>query len=132
VQPVPAGSAHLPAKSGGVNSVNLIGRLAGAPELRVSASGEQVCSMRVAVPRFQSGGVREPGVVFVEVTVAGLRGAELVDQVVDGMRLGVSGRLDLDEWTAPGGERHVRYEVMADQLEVLDALPHGAVGDAAA
>ena len=115
-----------------MNSVNLIGRLVGEPELRVSAAGDQVCAMRVAVPRFHPAGMREPGVVFVEVTVAGLRGAELVEQVVDGMRLGVSGRLDLDEWTAPDGESHTRYEVMADQLEVLDELPSGRAGGAAA
>jgi single-stranded DNA-binding protein len=37
------------------------------------------------------------------------------------MRIGVSGRLELDEWTEPDGERHLRYEVLADQLELLDA-----------
>jgi single-stranded DNA-binding protein len=106
-----------------VNSVNLIGRLVGAPELRLAATGEQACTMRLAVPRFQSGGIREPGVVFVEVTAVGLRARELVEEVVDGMRVGVSGRLDLDEWTGPQGERHARYEVLADQLEVLDSPP---------
>ena len=106
-----------------MNSVNLIGRLVGPPVLRVAATGAQVCSMRVAVPRFQPGGLREPGVVQVEVTTTGLRARELAEEVVEGMRVGVSGRLDLDEWTDPDGERHSRYEVMADQLEVLDLPP---------
>ncbi|MEA2399074.1 MAG: single-strand DNA-binding protein [Thermoleophilaceae bacterium] len=106
-----------------MNSVNLVGRLVGAPVLRVAVSGDTVCSMRVAVPRFQSGGLREPGVVMIEVTATGLRARELAEQVVQGMRVGVSGRLDLDEWTDADGERHSRYEVMADQLEVLDASP---------
>jgi single-strand DNA-binding protein len=106
-----------------VNSVNLVGRLVGAPELRVGVNGENVCSMRVAVPRFRSGGLREPGVVFVEVTATGLRARDLAAEVVDGMRVGVSGRLDLDEWTDLDGEGHSRYEVMADQFEVLDQPP---------
>jgi single-stranded DNA-binding protein len=48
------------------------------------------------------------------------------------MRVGVSGRLELDEWTEPEGERRTRYEVMADQLEVLDPLPPPEATEAAA
>ena len=56
----------------------------------------------------------------------------MVADVASGMRIGVSGRLELDEWIEPGGERRSRYEVMADQLEVLDAPPpRGARADAA-
>jgi single-strand DNA-binding protein len=106
-----------------VNSVNLVGRVVGVPELRAAPDGGQACAMRVAVPRFRPSGLREPGVVFVEVTATGLRARELADELVAGMRVGVSGRLDLDQWTAPDGERHSRYEVMADQLEVLDPPP---------
>jgi single-stranded DNA-binding protein len=118
-----------------VNSVNLIGHVAGPPVLGVAAGGEQACSVRVAVPRFQPGGLREPGVVYVEVTAVGLRALELAEGAVEGVRLGVSGRLALDEWTGPDGELRSRYEVMADQLELLDAPPPGAAdarADAAA
>jgi single-strand DNA-binding protein len=109
-----------------VNSVNLIGRLVEDPVLRVAPTGEQQCSLRVAIPRVGAAGLREPGLVYIEVVATGLRARDLVDEVRSGMRVGVSGRLELDEWTEPGGERHARYEVMADQLEVLDAPPRSA------
>jgi single-stranded DNA-binding protein len=62
-------------------------------------------------------------VVYVDVVAAGVRARGLVEELRGGMRVAVSGRLDLDEWIDPGGERRVRYEVVADQLEVLDPLP---------
>ena len=81
--------------------------------------------MRVAVPRVARGGAREPGVVYVEVVATGWSARELAEGVAVGTRIGVSGRIDLDEWVGAGGERHSRFEVMADQLELLDA-PAGA------
>jgi single-stranded DNA-binding protein len=115
-----------------VNSVNLIGRLVGDPVLRTGAGGDQQCSMRVAIPRVGEAGLREPGLVYVEVVATGLRAQDLVAEVASGMRVGVSGRLELDEWIEPGGESRARYEVMADQLEVLDPRPpHGQRADAA-
>jgi single-stranded DNA-binding protein len=116
-----------------VNSVNLIGRLVEDPVLRTARGGEQQCSMRVAIPRVGEAGLREPGLVYVEVVATGLRAHDLVAAVASGMRVGVSGRLELDEWTDPAGELHSRYEVMADQLEVLDPPPppRGVAADAA-
>ena len=100
--------------------MSLIGHLADPPELRTSETGEDVCAMRVAVPRVARGGQREPGVVYVEVTTSGPRAREIHAAVAIGVRIGVAGRIDLDEWIAPGGERRSRYEVQADQLELLD------------
>ena len=76
--------------------------------------------MRVAVPRVGEGGLRAPGVVYVEVVAGGLLALDLLEQVRGGVRIGVSGRLELDEWTEPDGAQRTRYEVLADQLEVLD------------
>jgi single-strand DNA-binding protein len=106
-----------------VNSVSLIGRLANAPELRVADTGEDVCAMRIAVPRVARGGMREPGVVYVEVTTSGWQAREIYERVGIGVRVGVAGRIELDEWVTEDGERRSRYEVMADQLELLDPPP---------
>ena len=110
-----------------MNSVNLIGSVVEDPEVRVSPVGEAQCALRIAVPRVAGSGFREPGVVYVEVVASGLRARELADEVRHGMRIGVSGRLELDEWIEPDGERRARYEVMADQLEVLDPPPGAGV-----
>jgi single-strand DNA-binding protein len=106
-----------------VNSVNLIGRVVEEPVLRTGPAGDQQCSMRVGVPRVGEAGLPEPGLVYVEVVATGLRAHDLLATVASGVRVGVSGRLELDQWTDPGGQRHTRYEVLADQLEVLDAPP---------
>jgi single-strand DNA-binding protein len=104
-----------------VNSVSLIGRVAAPPEMRTGESGEEVCAMRLAVPRIARGGGREPGVVYVEVTSSGWQAREIHAALAVGARVGVAGRIALEEWIEPGGERRSRYEVMADQLELLDA-----------
>jgi len=103
--------------------VNLIGRLVGSPAVRAVLTGETECTMRVAIPRVGATGIPEPGVVYVDVVTAGVRARGLVEELRGGMRVAVSGRLDLDEWVDPGGQRRTRYEVVADQLEVLDPLP---------
>jgi single-strand DNA-binding protein len=103
-----------------VNSVNLIGRLVEDPVLRAANGGGEQCSMRIAVPRIGGAGLREPGLVYVEVVATGLRAHDIAREARAGMRVGVSGRLELDEWTEPDGERRTRYEVMADQIELLD------------
>jgi single-strand DNA-binding protein len=114
-----------------VNSVSLIGQLAEPAEMRVSDTGEDVCAMRLAVPRVGPGGAREPGVVYLEVTTSGWGAHEVHDAVSVGGRIGVIGRIVLDEWVTPEGERRSRYEVMADQLELLDPPPEGAEPEAA-
>ena len=128
---VVAGGGRRPANTGGVNSVSLIGRLAEAPEMRVSESGEDVCAMRLAVPRVARGGRREPGVVYVEVTTRGWQAREVHDALALGGRVAIVGRIELDEWVTPEGERESRYEVLADQLELLDPPPERAEPGAA-
>ena len=112
--------------------MSLIGRLAEPPEMRVSDSGEDVCAMKLAVPRVGRGGAREPGVVYVEVTTSGWQAHEIHSALAVGGRVGVTGRIELDEWITPDGERRSRYEVMADQLELLDPPPGRAEPEAAA
>jgi single-stranded DNA-binding protein len=108
-----------------VNSVSLIGRVADPPELRTDEDGHDVCVMRLAVPRVGRGGMREPGVVYLEVTASGWQAREIHEALAVGGRVGVAGRIALEEWFEDG-ERHSRYEVMADQLELLDPPPGGA------
>ena len=100
--------------------MNLIGRLVEDPVARTAPDGEEQCAMRIAVPRVGDAGLREPGVLYVEVVARGLRAVDLLEQVRGGARIGVSGRLEHDEWVETDGERSSRFEVLADQLEVLD------------
>ena len=118
--------------TGGVNSVSLIGRVAEPPEMRTGESGEEVCAMRLAVPRVARGGLPEPGVVYVEVTTTGWQSVEIHAALRVGARVGVAGRISLEEWTDEDGRRRSRYEVLADQLELLDPPPDGSAAESAA
>ncbi len=86
--------------------------------------------MRLAVPRIARGGMREPGVVYLEVTTSGWQAHEIHEALFVGGRVGVAGRIALEEWIDEGGQRRSRYEVMADQLELLDPPPGGAAAGA--
>ena len=112
--------------------MSLIGRIAAQPEMRTGEAGEPVCAMRLAVPRVSRGGTREPGVVYVEVTTSGWQAHEVFEALAVGGRVGVTGRLVLDEWVGADGRRRSRYEVMADQLELLDPPPGGVTPGLAA
>jgi single-strand DNA-binding protein len=118
-----------------MNSVSLVGMVAEHPRLRVADDGEEICTIRLAVPRVGRGGLREPGVVYVDIAAGGWQAREICERAVIGGRIGVAGRIEHDEWVEPDGERRTRCEVLADQLELLDAPPpeppSGAV-DAAA
>ena len=103
--------------------MSLIGRLTEPAELRTSETGEELCALRLAVPRIARGGTREPGVVYVVVTVCGWQAREIGAAIAVGGRVAVSGRIEVDDQAAPGGEPPVGYEVMADQLELLDPPP---------
>ena len=94
--------------------------------MRAGPEGEDVCAIRLAVPRVARGGMREPGVVYMEVTSSGWQAHEIHESLVVGGRVGVTGRIALEEWTDENGRRRSRYEVMADQLEILDPPPSGA------
>lgn len=93
--------------------------------MRTGEGGEAVCAMRLAVPRVARSSAPEPGVVYVEVTTSGWRAQEVFEALVVGGRVGVTGCIVLDEWVTPKGERRSRYEVIADQLELLDPPPDG-------
>jgi single-stranded DNA-binding protein len=92
-----------------VNSVSLVGRLTGDPELGVNRAGTEECRMRLAVQRRERGGEPEPGVVYVEVTTFGRDARECAERLVGGDRVGLSGRLE------PEDGRHV----LIDQLDFL-------------
>ena len=100
--------------------------------MRTGESGEDVCAIRLAVPRIGPGGIREPGVVYVEVTTSGWQSLEIHAALHVGGRVGVAGRIALEEWIDQDGERQSRYEVMADQLELIDPPPGGAAPGVAA
>ena len=80
-----------------MNSVSLIGQVVGEPQLRQNRAHVDECRMRLAVPRRDRAGRREPGVVYVDVTTFGEEARTCAERLHEGCTVGLSGRLEDDE-----------------------------------
>ncbi len=107
-----------------MNSVSLIGTLVEDPELRESNDEPVRCTMRLAVPRRDHSGLQLPGVVHVDAAIFGLRARDCAERLRRGDRIGLTGRLEQDDYRTGGGDWRVERAILIDQLDLLD--PHQA------
>lgn len=101
-----------------MNSVALTGTLVKEPQLRRTRAGEDLCEMRIAVPRRDRAGRQQPGVVYIDVTSFGAQARTCVERLGPGDRVGLSGRLERDVYRTPEGEWQVDHAVLIDQLDL--------------
>ena len=103
-----------------LNSVSLTGRLTTSPELRSTASGTSVATLRVAFNTRQKSPTGEWGEKgnFINVTVWGGQADACAKFLVKGSPLAVSGRLEYREWEGEQGKRSV-VEVIAEKVRFL-------------
>lgn len=73
--------------------MSLIGTVVEKPELRTNRGGAPECRIKLAVPRYSRIGQREPGIVYVDVTVFGLEARDCAERLSEGSSVGVGGRL---------------------------------------
>lgn len=116
-----------------LNRVTLVGRLTRDPELRHTAGGQAVCSMRLAV---SSRGTNEAGEWvdksnFFDVTVFGRQAETASNYLSKGRRIGVDGRLSWREWEAQDGSKRQNVEVVANDIFFLDSNPNPEGGPVA-
>jgi single-strand DNA-binding protein len=114
-----------------LNRVTLVGRLTRDPELRHTAGGDPVCSIRLAVSsraRDESGNWGDRSNYF-DVTVFGRQAETASTYLAKGRRIGVDGRLSWREWQAQDGSRRQSVEVIANDLFFLDSRGEGGGGD---
>jgi single-stranded DNA-binding protein len=102
-----------------MNTVSVVGQLTAAPKLGQNRAGEAECRMRIAVPRRSRDGRPEPGVVYLDVTTFGEEARECAARLSEGDRVGLSGRLDVDEHARPDGGWEETHGVLIDQLDIL-------------
>jgi single-strand DNA-binding protein len=117
-----------------INSVVLIGRLTRDPELRALASGNSVCSLRIAC-----NGIRKDGDAYVErpnffdVSVFGSQGENVDRYLRKGSRVAIDGRLEWREWETSEQQKRQAVAVVAESIQFLDARNGGGTdseGDA--
>jgi len=109
------------------NRIILAGNLTRDPQLSYTAQNTAVCKFGLATNRKwkdREGQEREE-VCFVDCTLFG-RGGEVFNQYMSkGRPALIEGRLSLNQWTTPEGEKRSKHEVIVENFQFLG----GARGD---
>lgn len=110
-----------------MNVVALIGNLTKDPEVRHTASGTAVGTLRIAV----NGSTKDPSGNWVDrpdyfnVTVWDKQAENCAQYLSKGSKIGVTGRLRFDEWQADDGTKRSKVEVVADRVQFLNTREDG-------
>lgn len=111
-----------------LNKVMLIGRLTRDPELRYIPAGTPVADLGIAVNRDYTDkeGEKHSDTLFVDVSAWGKQ-AEICEKfLTKGSLVYIEGRLQLDTWETPQGEKRSRLRVVAERVQFLDLKERGA------
>ena len=104
-----------------LNKVMLIGRLTKDPEMRYTPSGTAITDFRLAANhsyRTRDNEKREE-VCFIDINIIG-RGAEVAKEyLAKGREVFIEGRLQLNTWDGPDGQKRSKYRVVADRFQFL-------------
>lgn len=102
------------------NKVILIGNLTRDPDLRVTANGNSICKLGLAVNRtYQTkNGERREETTFVDIDSFGKQAEVISKYMRKGKPLMVEGRLKLDQWEADGQKRS-RLGVVLENFQFL-------------
>ncbi len=108
-----------------LNKVILIGRLTHDPELRYTPNGQPVANFSLAVDRKLS---KNDETDFIPV-VAWRRLAEICNEFLHkGKLVAIEGRLQVRSYEDKEGRRQRAFEVVADEMQMLDRSERGSGG----
>jgi single-strand DNA-binding protein len=113
-----------------INRVVLTGNLTRDPELRSTASGTSVCSLRVACNTRRKGasGEWEDKPNYFDVTVWGAQGENCARFLAKGRPVAIDGRLEWREWETPEGHKRQAIDIIADAVQFLGGRDDSAGG----
>jgi len=102
-----------------MNTVSLIGNLGNDPEVTVLPSGTPMANFRLAVNEtYRKGSENVKKTVWVRIKVFGKRAETMGRYLSKGSKIGVRGKLALDEWESEGQKRSKLY-IVADNIDFL-------------
>src|SRR4051794_6689864 len=117
-----------------INRVVLTGNLTRDPELRSTANGTSVCSLRIASNtrrKNQATGDWEDKPNFFDVTVWGAQGENCNRFLAKGRPVCIDGRLEWREWQGQDGTKREAVEIVAHAVQFpggRDGAPLGGGG----
>jgi single-strand DNA-binding protein len=110
-----------------INRVVLTGNLTRDPELRSTASGTSVCSLRIACntrQRRDGEWVDKPN--YFDVTVWGGQGENVTQYLEKGRGVAIDGRLEWREWDDRDGNKRQAVDIVAESVQFLaPGAPNG-------
>ena len=112
------------------NRIILVGNLTRDPQLSYTPANTAVCKFGIATNhkwKDREGNAREE-VCFVDCTVFGKAGETFNQYMTKGRSVLVEGRLKLDQWTTPEGDKRSKHEVVVDNFTFLGSRPDDAGG----
>jgi single-strand DNA-binding protein len=103
-----------------MNKLFITGNLTRDPELRSTRDGTPVCTFTVAVSRRQkSAEAGKPDADFFRVTAWRALGESCGKYLAKGRKVGVTGSVSVNTYTAQDGSFRASMEVVADDVEFL-------------
>ncbi|MEM1158683.1 MAG: single-stranded DNA-binding protein [Verrucomicrobiota bacterium] len=117
-----------------LNKVMLIGNLTRDPEVRHTPKGTAVGDFGLAMNmtyRTQDGGDKEE-VCYVDVVVWGRQAETCKQYLSKGRQVFIEGRLQLDQWESPQGEKRSRLRIRAERVQFLGSGGSGSGGSSRA
>lgn len=115
---------------GSVNKVILIGNLGADPETRYTPGNVAVTNIRIATSetwRDRSSGESQERTEWHRVVLFGKLGEIAAEYLRKGSKVYLEGRLQTRKWQAQDGQDRYTTEIVADQMQMLDTRPGGAV-----
>ncbi len=112
------------------NRIILVGNLTRDPQLSYTPANTAVCKFGIATNhkwKDREGNAREE-VCFVDCTVFGKAGETFNQYMSKGRSVLVEGRLKLDQWTTPEGDKRSKHEVVVDNFTFLGGGRGGEAG----
>jgi single-strand DNA-binding protein len=102
------------------NKVILMGNLTRDPEVRVTANGNSICKLGLAVNRVYTtkDGERREETTFVDIDAFGKQAEVIGKYMRKGRPIFVEGRLKFDQWEADGQKRS-KLGVVLDKFEFI-------------
>ncbi len=103
------------------NKVILLGNLTRDPETRVTANGNTICKLGMAVSRVYStkDGERREETTFVDIDAFGKQAEVITKYMRKGRPLMVEGRLKLDQWETNDGQKRSKLGVVLENFQFV-------------
>ncbi len=111
------------------NKVIMVGNLTADPELRYTAQGTAVATVRIAVnSKYRSGEEMKEEALFIDVVVWGKQGESCSQYLSKGRQVLVEGRLQERSWESSDGQKRSKMEIVANNVKFLGKRSDGGGG----